>query len=308
MRNPLLVASIVLLATMMVNVPQGAGDTASSAVGHAEEIEQWFQWRLERLKAPGGYLSIVGLFWLESGDNTFGSDPSNDFVFPDKAPGTMGMFNVDDGEVTVIVDPRVEITHEGEAVQNLVLRDDHDEEGPTVLEWGTMSWFVIRRGEKLLIRLKDPESENRANFGVLVQYPVDDRWRVVGRVEYYTPTKYFETMNSVGIPAREWFYGAVVFELEGEKYRLDALHERGTEDWFIIFADETSGLETYPAGRYMYCKPPDENGNVVIDFNKSYNPPCAFSDYTTCLFAPPQNFLPIRVTAGEKSYKSGNED
>ena len=280
-----------------------AGDSKLEA-SHSDDIERWFEGRVERLTAPTGYLSIAGLFWLEEGENSFGSDPSNDFVFPDKAPGTMGVFRVDNGKVTVVVDPRVKITRDGKAIARLELSNDHDDGGATVLQWGTLSWFVIQRGETRLIRLKDPESENRTNFGTLQRYAVDEKWMVAGKAEFYPVTKYFETVNSVGIPAHERFYGAVVFELDGETYRLDALYEMGTEDWFIIFADETSGLETYGAGRYLYCEPPDEDGNVVIDFNKSYNPPCAFSEFTTCLFAPPQNFLPIRVTAGEKTYQS----
>ena len=94
--------------------------------------------------------------------------------------------------------------------------------------------------------------------------------------------------------------GAVAFQVNGQTYKLDALTEQGEPRLFIIFADQTSGKETYGAGRYLYADPPDAAGHMIIDFNKSYSPPCAFTRFATCPLPPEQNRLPFRVEAGEK--------
>jgi uncharacterized protein len=96
--------------------------------------------------------------------------------------------------------------------------------------------------------------------------------------------------------------GAVVFEVGGSEYRLDALNEEGSDELFLIFADATSGRHTYGGGRYLYAAPP-EGGETVVDFNKAYNPPCVFTEFATCPLPPMQNRLPVAIEAGEKNYR-----
>lgn len=286
------------------------GAIASSAAGdseppktHREEIEAWIEWRTARLTRPDGYLSIVGLYALEEGANTFGADSSNDVVFPHGTPALIGMFDMQNGVVTVKVEPSVDVRHDSTRVTTLTLRDDGDEEqAPTLLEMGTLTWFVIKRGEQRLIRLKDSESKLIKEFRGIERYPIDEQWRLDATLEKYTPDKYVPITNTIDITVDERVYGAVVFNLGGHTYRLDALGKPDAEDLFIIFADETSAVETYGGGRFVYIARPGEDGKVVIDFNKAYNPPCVFNAYTTCPLPPRQNILPIRVTAGEKTY------
>jgi uncharacterized protein (DUF1684 family) len=278
-------------------------DEGEKQGGYREEVETWIEGREERLGRPDGYLSIVGLFWLRDGENTFGSDPSSDLVFPDKAPASIGRFDVVDGQVMVTVDPTAGVTHNGTAVRALALSDDRGADGPTILEMGTLTWYVIKRGDRLLIRLRDSESKLRKSFAGLKRFAIDEKWRFEGTLETYTPDKYIPFDDTIGLVTNHRVYGTIVVEIDGETYRLDALGDQGAKKLFVIFADATSGLETYGGGRYVYVDTPGDDGVVVIDFNKAYNPPCAFNSHTTCLLPPPQNRLAIRVTAGEKRYE-----
>ena len=106
--------------------------------------------------------------------------------------------------------------------------------------------------------------------------------------------------NVLGMESSESSPGAVKFEVDGHEYRLDAVTEKGETKLFMILADKTSGKETYPAGRYLYVDPPDASGRVIIDFNKAFSPPCAFTKFATCPLPPRQNRLPIAIEAGEK--------
>jgi uncharacterized protein (DUF1684 family) len=137
----------------------------------------------------------------------------------------------------------------------------------------------------------------------LKRFAIDEKWRFEGTLETYTPDKYIPFDDTIGLVTNHRVYGTIVVEIDGETYRLDALGDQGAKKLFVIFADATSGLETYGGGRYVYVDTPGDDGVVVIDFNKAYNPPCAFNSHTTCLLPPPQNRLAIRVTAGEKRYE-----
>jgi uncharacterized protein (DUF1684 family) len=186
------------------------------------------------------------------------------------------------------------------------LRDDTDEkDGPTVMKSGTLTFLVIRRGDRLGIRVKDSESEARRNFKGLDYFPADPKYRVEARFEPYNPPKKIPITNVLGMLSLETSPGALVFTIDGKELRLDPIYEQGTTDLFIIFKDATSGHETYGAARYLYASPP-VNGKTIVDFNHAYNPPCAFTPYATCPLPPPQNRLPIRIEAGEKKYAGGH--
>jgi len=297
----IVIASLAVLFSGTRNaIAEGEKEYAS----YEEEIQAWIEWRDARLRRPDYYLSIVGLFPLEEGASTFGSDPSNDFVFPGKAPAVMGAFNLKDGVVTVEISRGVEVKHDGKSVTSMTLLNDRDEEGPTLLKLTTFTWFVIKRGDNLYVRVRDTESALLREFNGVERFPISEEWRVEGKVEFYKPDKNIPLQSTHDIVQNERVYGAVVFDIDGTAYRLDALGQPEATSLFIIFADETSAVETYGAGRYIYIDPPDENGKVFLDFNKAYNPPCAFNVHTTCPLPPPQNVLPIRVTVGEKTWEA----
>jgi hypothetical protein len=162
--------------------------------------------------------------------------------------------------------------------------------------------FVIKRGEKLGLRVKDKQNPARSRFAGLDYYSVDLKWRIEAEYEAYNPVRLIPIANVLGMVDDMTSPGALVFEANGKSLRLDAVVEKGSNQLFIIFADQTSGKETYGAGRYLYANPPDAVGKVIVDFNKAENPPCAFTKFATCPLPPKQNRLPIRVEAGEKKY------
>jgi len=190
------------------------------------------------------------------------------------------------------------------------MRDDTDPEGPTVLHAGTLSFEAIKRqdasGDRYGVRARDPRSDARTHFKGLDYFPPNSKFRVVARFEPYAPPRKIPITNVLGMTSDEISPGALVFDLGGRTWRIDPILEQGTNDLFIIFKDATSGKETYAAARYLYAHPPDASGKTVVDFNRAYNPPCAFTPYATCPLPPPQNRLPIRVEAGELKYAGGH--
>lgn len=265
------------------------------------EIEDWHAKRIGRLKSPTGWLSLVGLHWLKEGENKFGSDSANQLVFPKKAPAFCGTFALQNGKVSIQVAKGVEIIHSDKPVTQMELRSDADS-NTTVLQMGSFRFFVIKRGHEYAIRLRDTENPLIASFTGIERYPVDAEWKVEAKFEPYDPPKIIPVPTIMGTIDSSKCPGALVFELEGETYRLEPVLEEGSDELFIIFGDKTNGKETYGGGRFLYSKKPDADNKVIIDFNKAYNPPCVFTEFATCPLPPPQNKLSIKITAGEKMW------
>ena len=277
--------------------------TAFDASAHKNEIEKWQQNRLASLTKDDGWLTLVGLFWLNEGENKFGSAAKNPVVLPmDKAPAVAGSLWLEKGRVRLAARPGVEITADSKPVAALDLKDDNDDSGPTILKLGSLLINVVKRSERIGVRVKDTESRTRREFKGLEYYPIDPKWRIEARFEPYQPPKMIPITNVLSMTDDETSPGALAFEVDGKTYRIDPILEKGETDLFVMIADETTGRETYGAGRYLYVSPPDAAGKVVIDFNKSYSPPCAFTNFATCPLPPRQNHLPFRIEAGEKKY------
>jgi uncharacterized protein (DUF1684 family) len=173
---------------------------------------------------------------------------------------------------------------------------------PTILQHGSLKFYVIKRSERFGIRVKDSQAKALREFAGMESFPIDPAWRVVARFEPYTPPREITVPNVTGEPTREIVPGALVFEKGGKTFRLEPVAEEGSEELFIIFGDQTNGFETYGAGRFLYAPQPDSAGRVPLDFNIAYNPPCVFTPYATCPLPPPQNKLAVRIEAGEKAY------
>jgi len=278
---------------------------APAPEAHRAEIEAWRAKRMASLRREDGWLTLVGLFWLQEGENRFGSDPqANRVVFPkDTTPAAMGSLDLSKGVVTLRAAPDAGLTSAGQPATTLVLHSDA-EGRPTVVKHGRISFFLIKRGERLGIRVKDSANPVLLGFHGIDSYSIDGRWRFDARWEPYQPAKTVPVPNILGSVDQEKSPGAVVFDVGGRPFRLDAVQEAGSEDLFLIFGDETNGVETYGGGRFLYASPPDKDGRVVVDFNKAYNPPCVFTPYATCPLPPRQNRLALRVEAGEKKYGS----
>jgi uncharacterized protein (DUF1684 family)/dienelactone hydrolase len=274
--------------------------------GYLADHEAWRSRRRERLLAEDGWLATAGLYWLEPGLNRLGTAEDNEVVLPaGTAPERVGSLLLEGNRVTIEVLPGVSVTNDDGPVERMTLRADADEGGPDVLALGGLRFFVIRRARGYALRLRDLEAPARRAFAGIDCYPVDARWRVEARWIPYDPPKTVEVPNIIGTIDTLEATGCVEFELEGRTFRLDPIVEAGGE-LFLIFKDRTSGPETYPPGRFLYTEPPAD-GRVVIDFNRAYNPPCAFTPHATCPLPPEQNALDVAVRAGEKNYAGAHE-
>jgi len=273
--------------------------------GYRREIETWRQRRAGRLLRDDGWLTLAGLAWLDPGSNSFGSGPAA--KIPLRGPGVppvAGAIVLENGRTRLDPAAGAALTADGRpAAPSDLVSDENGSQ--TVLRIGTFSFFVIRRGEKMGVRVRDTESPARRNFKGLEYFPIDPAWRVTARFEPYTPPKHIAVPTVLGFPEDDVSPGALAFEHGGKTYRLDPVFEQGSEELFLIFGDRTNGKETYGAGRFVYAPMP-KDGKTVIDFNKAYSPPCIFTPYATCPFPPPQNRLPLEVRAGEKTYSGAH--
>lgn len=264
---------------------------------YEEEIKAWHKQRIENLKKENGWLNLAGLFWLEEGTNTFGSGNSNMIIFPQgKGEDVLGTLILNKGEVFIETTAEKGIFDDEQAVTQLKI---FPAEKPIILKHKSLRWFIIKRGDKYGIRLRDLESPFLKEFTGISTFPIDEKWKVKARL-VKEENKKIAILDVLGQTSLQDSPGKLIFTLEGKEYSLDALSEG--ENLFIIFADKTNKKETYGAGRFVYTSLPDVNGDVYLDFNKSVNPPCAFTPYATCPLPPKQNTLPIAINAGEKNY------
>ena len=269
---------------------------------YQREIDRWHAARIERLTAPQGWLSLVGLEWLKLGLNRIGSAADNDIVLA-KAPPHLGTVEWSaDGALMIAIDPASAATIDGKpAVRAVLLDDSHP--APTEIVFGTLSFVAIDRGGRKGLRVRDSEASTRTGFSGIERFPVDPAWRIVAEWLPLDPPFQLATGTVIGTIEQYPAPGKAVFERGGQTFELyPVLEAPGDEQLFLIFADATSGKETYGAARFLYADMPS-NGRIVLDFNKAYNPPCAFTAYATCPLAPPENRLAFRVPAGEKKYR-----
>lgn len=255
---------------------------------------------MERLRTnERSWLGLAGLFWLKDGDNSFGSDPACSFVLPASAPNRAGVFHFEKGAVTVAAEPGVEMTCNGDSLPSRALLDDQQEH-PDFLRVGSFILVVLIRGESTLVRVWDVNHPARAEFQGLNFYPYKPEYRVVAKYEGYAPFKLVSQKDIIGEVSDFKMIGYVTFQWDGREQRLDV--EDAGDGLFVAFRDATNSKKTYPGGRYMLTGKP-ENGQVLIDFNKAYNMPCAYTLYATCTLPPMENRLSIPIEAGEQIYK-----
>jgi hypothetical protein len=282
--------------------------SVTTTAAYRVEIEKWRQQREERLKSDNGWLTVAGLFWLKEGDNRFGSSPLNDIVLSGHAvPAEAGTFILSKGKVALDLNSAAgaNILLDGKPVhRDEAMLPDSDDKGPSVLTIGGLKLLVHASGERLGIRVKDKDSPLRKNFTGLHWFPVNEAYRVTGEYIPYAKAKEVEIPNILGDVDKMTSPGEVAFTLQGKQLRMEAVQDDPNSLWFI-FRDMTSGKETYGAARFLYSDL-SVNGRVVLDFNKAYNPPCAFNPYTTCPLPPPENRLSVRIEAGEMKYSHGH--
>lgn len=284
---PALTTAIFLLATSLYGA-----DTAYRA-----SVEKWRRAYETSLKSDDGWLTVTGLFWLHEGENKFGSDPLNDIVLTEgNVPAELGSFNMHDGKIEVQINAGVQIKMKGQPVQSAAMLPDSEDR----LAIGDLSLQVHKSGDRYAVRLKNKNSRLRKNFAGLSWFPIDEHYRVTAKFVPYDPPHELEIQNLAGDTLKIPSPGYAEFTLAGERYRLEAISQASGLNF--IFRDLTSGKETYPAARFLDTPAP-KDGEIILDFNEAYNPPCAYNPYTTCPLPPPENRLRIRIAAGEMMYK-----
>ncbi len=270
----------------MATVSQ-AGAAQQAAPSYEAEILAWRQLVEQRLRSDNSWLTLTGLYWLHDGENSVGSDLSADVLLPASAPPSLGVIEFADGSA---------IFHPTGQSETELLRDDTDPQGPTRIEVGSVSFTVIKRGDQYGVRVRDRDNPARTTFAGRVWYPVDARYRVSAAFTPHPAARTIPIMNVVGIETPMDNPGYVEFTLDGHSARLEAFTADDSGELWFVFRDGSP--ESYYGGRFLYA--PVQDGTALLDFNRAYNPPCAFTPYATCPIPPKENVLPFPIEAGEK--------
>lgn len=266
---------------------------------YVTEINRWRQTKEDNLRAEDGWLTLIGLFWLHEGVNTVGANPASDVpIAAENVTDQLGTIEFRDGQATLQVTANVPVTVDGLQTTQAVLRDDSGEGGPSLVKIGSVTFFVIRRGDEYGIRVRDADNPARLTFTGRKWFPVDLQYQVSGRFIPHDVARSIPIANSSGQTELMDNPGRVEFVLDGQPLALEAFTAGKDELWFV-FKDATSNKSTYGAGRFLYV-PLSADGMVRLDFNKAYHPPCAFTPYATCPRPPKENSLLVEILAGER--------
>jgi uncharacterized protein (DUF1684 family) len=259
------------------------------------ETEAWHAARVERLTASDGWLTLVGLEWLQQGRNRVGRGEDSEIVYRGFPADHVGTFIVTGDRVRFEANGGVEV--EG-VPQSGVVRTDADGD-PTVLSIGEIRFYVIIRGGRPVVRIKDASAPTRSAFRGIERFPVDEAWRITATFVPASKGELIGLDTVIGVREEGEIAGRARFEHNGVK--VDAvLLDAGDGGSLLRFGDTTNGQATYSVGRYLYVPPSIDGETVLLDFNRAYNPPCAFTPYATCTIPPPSNDFSFAVTAGER--------
>lgn len=270
------------------------------SVNYIKQLDAWDAQRVAELKADNGWLNLVGLFWLDEGKNTFGSGSQNALVFPaGSIDENAGYFELTGNTVKLVTD-KPDIQIDGKPAGNIIIFSDDIQNVP-VVSAGSLRWSVIKRADKIGIRVRDLKSPVPAAFKGIERFAADAHWVIPAKLDTTANSAGIMITNKIGQTTKQTSPGRLVFKISKKQYTLDVLDDGA--DLLVVFGDVTNGKATYPSGRFIDVKKPGADGLATIDFNMAYNPPCAFTDFATCPLPPAQNKLPIAVTAGEKNYR-----
>ncbi len=312
MNLPAICASVIIIAapgctrseTPAANPPDRTSqvDTSKAEMPsdpYLAEVTKFRQDREASLKGDAGWLTIAGLWFLTQPTTTFGSDPLNDIVFPESAPPRAGTFEMQNGKVTVTAAEGVIFELDGKPVTKMELKSDVPGPADRLMLGKDLQFWVHNSGDRLSIRLRDQNSPLRKEFAGLSWFPIDPQYRVDATYTPFEKPKIVNVASLVGDTDKTPIPGIVKFTLKGQEYALEPFAEPDAPQFWFVLRDLTSQKETYPAARFLYAPAP-VNGKMILDFNKTVNPPCAYNPYTTCPLPTEQNRLRTRIEAGEK--------
>nr|WP_242106887.1 DUF1684 domain-containing protein [Luteimonas aquatica] len=282
--------------------PPAAASAKDANAGFRAEENAWRQQRRENLLRPDGWTSLIGLHWIQLKAHFLGSSPGSGIRLA-KGPEKMGLLQQQDGKLFFTPERGAELTLDDQPLKGRVQLFDDKSESPSVIgfDQGKGKLTVIERGGRHALRVKHADADTRTGFAGLDYWPADPSWKIEGRFVANAPGKTLPIPDIIGDTNDIPNPGAVEFQRGGKTYRIEALDE-GDGSLFLIFADRTNGHGSYGAGRFLDAGKPDAAGKVVLDFNRAYNPPCAFTPFATCPLPPPENRLDLAVLAGEKQY------
>ncbi len=264
-----------------------------------DEIKTYQTQMDEQLRAPDGWLTLVGLHWLQEGENTVGSAQDAMIQLPaGVAPKNTGTLVMEGSKVTFRPAPDTEAFAGEQLIQAEIELESDLNQNQTIINVGEVSFYLVIRGTRYGIRVKHENNPTRTNFEGRVWWPIDDGRRVVADIEYYEPQKVVEVPDILGNVNKTAMDCALKFKLDGRNYTLDAFGLPSGQ-FYILFQDLSCSNGSYPAGRFLVTEYPQDD-TVVIDFNKAHNPPCAFTAYATCPLPPEQNHISIAIQAGER--------
>ncbi|HEY4932005.1 MAG TPA: DUF1684 domain-containing protein [Terriglobales bacterium] len=287
-----------------------AADTKAPAVSWKADLLAWRAQQAKDLQEPNGWLTLIGLEWLKSGDNAFGSAKGNALVVPAQAAPNFGIVRLT-GDTLQLLPPSggypKGLQVDGAAPTNPQNLAPDSSGRPSKITLGTITITAIHRGDRYGLRIKDSKAATLLHFHGLKWYPPNEAYRVQAKWIPYNPPHHVPVPTILGTEVMSDVPGAAEFTLDGKTYRLEPIVESPDDkDLFFILRDATSKTETYGAGRFLYTDFPDHGltqaGELWLDFNRAENPPCAYTPYATCPLPPPQNRLPVPIPAGQQRY------
>lgn len=293
----------IILCLPLVLIGCSSGKQLEVSENYKAEMLQWTIAREAALKAPNGWLNLVGLHWLEEGDNTFGSGTANRIIFPaGKIAEYAGVFHREGKQIALTPVAGIDLrnTRTGRPFTGGIVFHA-DSVGSEEISAGDLRWTIIRRGDRIGIRLRDDRAAALEAFHGVPRFPLDAAWRTEAvRVPDRSANNdgTLTILNVLGQETAEKSGGVFRFRLHGKTFELEAIDD-GSKELFIVFGDQTNAEETYGGGRFLYIPRPDAEGRTIMDFNKAINPPCVFTAFATCPLPPRQNRMKIRVKAGE---------
>ena len=277
-----------LLAHLLAAAPVAllaACSRPASDPAFAAEWKAWHERREARLRVPDGWLALAGLHWLAPGEN--------------RIPGLPGAFLLEGGQVTLVAAAADGYALDGAPLERRTLATDAAERPDRITLAPGKTIQIIDRGGRLAVRVWDAESPILKGFRGVEAFPPDPRWRIEARWEAYPAPREVEVPSVTGQPQKALAPGKAHFEVGGRAVSLEPTADG--DALFFVFKDATAPKETYGAGRFLAAATP-RDGKVILDFNRAYNPPCAFSAFATCPLPTPENVLPVRIEAGEKKW------
>jgi uncharacterized protein (DUF1684 family) len=263
---------------------------------YKQTIDNWRAELNQNIRKENGWLSLAGLFWLKLGKSQFGSDPKCEVQLPERLPASIGYLEYNGRTVSLRANAGEKVNVNNELVDFAVLQPDISD-NPSFVTLEEVRFVVIQRGNRIGVRLWDNQREERKTFPTRIWFDIDESFRVPASYTAYDRPKKAFFPDITGEKSEFPVEGYLSFEFNGKQYQLDA-NKEDDGSLFIRFWDPTSKDEAYPTGRYLTTE--EENGKFFIDFNKAFSPPCSITNFATCVFAPEQNHLDFRVTAGEK--------